>query len=316
MGSKFSQSNNEEMKIEPQNWGSYEYENSKKFNKFEGTTYSSSQNEQTQDNTDISVNQTRSENRTEIETEKNIPKLFPFKFEWKGLGTTVILTGSFLENWTIYKPMVKNLETETFETVEYLTKSKHYFKFIVDNKWVCSSKYQTIIDNTNNQNNFIDLTNYVPPEDLIKREEIKKGEIKIKHHRSKVIILDKNAIKKKDYNCKYPLINELNSSAPCIIEHYLPSFNINYISNQNNIKNITKKKYLKYNDKSTLTENTTYKKILVCPHEKLMHFCENITNIKNEKKRYIKACTTVRNKHKYLTVVYYKPIKSEKKNSL
>jgi len=314
MGSKFSKSSNHEMKIEPQYWSSNDYENSHACKKFDYETYSSSQNDQTKDNTEISSNQVKLIKKTEIETEKE--KLFPYKFEYKGLGSSVILTGSFLENWTKYEPMVKNSETEIFEKVEYLTKTKHYFKFIVDNKWVCSNQYQIITDNSNNQNNFIDLTNYVPPEDLIRREEIKKGEIKIKHHRSKVIILDKNAIKKKDYNCKYPLINELNSSAPCIIEHYLPSFNINYISNQNNIKNITKKKYLKYNDKSTLTENTTYKKILVCPHEKLMHFCENITNIKNEKKRYIKACTTVRNKHKYLTVVYYKPIKSEKKNSL
>ena len=38
-----------------------------------------------------------------------------------------------------------------------------------------------------------------------------------------------------------------------------------------------------------------------------MHFCQNINDLKNTKKRYVKGCSTIRNKHKYLTVIYYKP---------
>ena len=59
--------------------------------------------------------------------------------------------------------MIKNVETEIFEKIIYLPRAKHYFKFIVDNKWVCSNQYPTTMDNSNNQNNFIDLTNYTPP---------------------------------------------------------------------------------------------------------------------------------------------------------
>ena len=299
MGSKYSKSNNEEMKIEPQYWGTDTYKTQNKYNNYAWEAYSTSQ--QTQDNTESSMISTNNE------TKKNNTKeeLCPFKFEWKGLGTTVILAGSFLENWTKFEPMIKNAETEIFEKIIYLTKTKHYFKFIVDNKWVCSNQYPTTMDKSNNQNNFIDLTNYNPPKDLVKVNEYKKG--LIKHHRSKVIVIEKNDKKdKKDYNCKYPNIHELNTNAPSSITHYKYSFNIDYQSRQNTIENIGPKLNLKYSDKNTLTENNTYKKILTCPHEKLMHFCQNINDL-NSKKRYTRGCTTIRNKHKFLTIVYYKP---------
>ena len=244
MGSKFSRSDNEEVKIEPQFWGSNIYENSKKNNQYNCEILSTSQNTQTQDITDNSITQARPVNKTENQNEN---QKFPFKFEYKGLGSSVILTGSFLDDWKEYKPMVKNPDTDIFELVEYLTKTKHFFKFIVDNKWVCSNQYPTTNDNSNNQNNFVDLVNYTPPEDLIKREEIRKGEIKLKPHRSKVIILDKNKTKKNNYDCKYPLTHELNSTAPSVIEHYMPCFNLDYISNQDKIAYKGKKKYLLYN---------------------------------------------------------------------
>ena len=311
MGSKFSKSDNEEVKMEPQFWGAKLFENSKKDNQYDCEIFSTTQNTQTQDNTDNSIIQVKPENKTENQIEnENVPYIF----EYKGLGSSVILAGSFLDDWQEYKPLVKNPDTDTFELVEYLTKTKHYFKFIVDNKWICSNQYPTTNDNSNNQNNFVDLTNYNPPEDLIKREEIRKGEIKIKPHLSKVIILDKNKIKKNNYNCRYPLTHELNSTAPSIIEHYKSCFNMDYLSNQDKIIfKDKKKKYLDYKEKDCHTENNTYKKILPCPHEKLMHFCENIDNIKDISKRYTKVSSCIRNKHKYLTVIYYKPIKTEKK---
>ena len=310
MGSKFSRSDNEEVKIEPQFWGSNIYSNSKKNNQYDCEILSTTQNTQTQDITDNSITQAKPVIKTENQNED---QKFPYKFEYKGLGSSVILTGSFLDDWKEYKPMVKNPDTDIFELVEYLTKTKHFFKFIVDNKWVCSNQYPTTNDNSNNQNNFVDLVNYTPPEDLIKREEIRKGEIKLKPHRSKVIILDKNKTKKNNYDCKYPLTHELNSTAPSVIEHYMPCFNLDYISNQDKIAYKGKKKYLLYKEKNHLTENNTYKKILPCPHEKLMHFFENIDDIKDINKRYIKVSSSIRNKHKYLTVIYYKPRKTEKK---
>ena len=61
-----------------------------------------------------------------------------------------------------------------------------------------------------------------------------------------------------------------------------------------------------------MNENNTYKKILVFPHEKLMHLCPSLnelnSKIKNNKNDFIKISTTIRNKHKFLTTVYYRPI--------
>ena len=295
MGSKLSKTNDEEVKIEPQYWGTNTNKNEIKY---DSDTFSTSQ--QTQENTESTIISKNKEKKKSNEEQK----LFPFKFEWKGLGSSVILAGSFFENWTKFEPMIKNPETEIFEKIINLPRTKHYFKFIVDNKWVCSNQYPTTMDNSNNQNNFIDLTNYTPPKDLIRKEEYKKGEFK--PYRSKVIVLDKND--KNGYNNNYPLINELNTNAPYTVTHYKPTFNLDYQSRQNTIKKICKKYFLKYSEKNTLTENNTYKKILSCPHEKLLHFCQNINDLKiNDKKRYIRGCTTIRNKHKYLTVVYLKP---------
>ena len=41
-----------------------------------------------------------------------------------------------LEDWTKFEPMIKYPETEIFEKIISLPRTKHYFKFIVDNKWV------------------------------------------------------------------------------------------------------------------------------------------------------------------------------------
>ena len=298
MGSKYSKTNNEEVKIEPQYWGNDLYKNSIKYNNYVWDNYSTSQ--QTQENSELTHNM-----KATIKNNSIDEKLYPFKFEWKGLGTSVILTGSFLENWTKFIPMVKNNETEIFELTLKLPKAKHYFKFIVDNKWVCSNQYPTTMDKSNNQNNFIDLSNYVPPTNLMKIEKYKNGDLKPHNHRSKVLFLDKND--KHNYNCKYPLIHDLNSHPPHIVVHYDSCFNIDYQSNQENIS----RKWLKYNNKNILTENNTYKKILTFPHEKLMHFCQNMNDLENKNNSYIRGSSTIRNKHKFLTIVYYKP-KSKK----
>lgn len=261
MGSKSSKNNDEEVKIEPQYWGTNTIKNN---DKYDSNTFSTSQQTEKIESSIISKHIEKDNNEKE--------KLFPFKFEWKGLGSSVILAGSFLENWTKFEPMIKNPETEIFEKILNLSKKKHYFKFIVDNKWVCSNQYPTTMDTSNNQNNFIDLTNYNPPKDLIKIDECKKGDFKI--HRSKVIVIEKND--KNGYNNKYPLIHEMNTNAPYTVTHYKPVFDLDYQSRQNKIKKICKKNFLKYCEKNTLTENNTYKKILSCPHEKLLHFCQNI----------------------------------------
>ena len=302
MGTKSCKSKKNRIIIEPQFWGNNAYNKSNKYEKNSWDTYSSSQ--QTQDDTESTTIPAKTKAEKIEKTEKKQKEeLLPFKFEWKGLGSRVILAGEFLENWTKYEPMIKNPQTEVFEKIIKLPKTKHYFKFIVDNKWVCSNQYPTTMDNSNNQNNFIDLTNYTPPKELKQIEEFKKGILK--PHRSKVIVLDMKD--KTKYNCEFPDSHELNSDAPSTIIHYKQSFHLDYQSNQKIIKKISKKRNLNFKVKNALNENNTYKKILPCPHEKLMHFCQNINDLKNWKKNYLRGSTTIRNKHKYLTIVYYKP---------
>ena len=274
MGSKSSKTSNEkEVKLKPQVWGFNTYQKNNNYDE----SYSTSQNTQSETN-----------NTIKSSSKKTIEKKYPFKFEWKGNGKSVLLAGNFLDNWTNTEVLVKNNDTGAFELLLYLPKGKHQFKFIVDNKWICSNQYPTMADERGIINNFIDLTNYSPPENLIVKNSNKKNN---------------------EYSNRLPLNSELNLTAPNVIEHYRPIFNLDYQSNQGTI---IKKKYLKYKEKNLMNENNTYKKILVFPHEKLMHLCPNLNGLNskgnNDKHDFIKISTTIRNKHKFLTIVYYRPI--------
>ena len=166
MGSKSSKTeldNNKdkEIKLKPEFYGSNAYKNNTNYDE----SFSTSQNTQINQ----SEEQSTKNNKNEFSSKK-----YPFKFEYKGNGKSVLLAGSFLDNWANIKVMVKNSKNDTYERVVYLPKAKHQFKFIVDNKWVCSDQYPTMPDERGIINNFIDLTNYVPPENLLKDELIKK----------------------------------------------------------------------------------------------------------------------------------------------
>lgn len=300
MGSKSSKTeldNNKdkEIKLKPEFYGSNAYKNNTNYDE----SFSTSQNTQINQ----SEEQSTKNNKNEFSSKK-----YPFKFEYKGNGKSVLLAGSFLDNWANIKVMVKNSKNDTYERVVYLPKAKHQFKFIVDNKWVCSNQYPTMPDERGIINNFIDLTNYVPPENLLKDELIKK----LGRNEPEKMNKDNKEINNKnnDYtSTKMPRFNELNMIPPNIIQHYIPRFNLNYQSNQNRIG---RKKYLKYTERNLKTENNTYKKILVFPHEKLMHLCPSLNELnirgKSKKNNFIKISTTIRNKHKFLTTVYYRPI--------
>ena len=291
MGSQSSKNEQKEqpIKLSPEYWGPNSIKNNNKYNE----SFSTSQNTQNDENSIKTLS---------IKESKD--KKFPFKFEWKGNGKSVLLAGSFLDNWNNIKVMVKNNKTETFERIVYLPKTKHQFKFIVDNKWICSNQYPTMADERGNINNFIDLTNYIPPENLLKEDEKKKGELNLLNQSTTANNKNINYNKNNEYTTKMPSLGELNMIPPNIIKHYLPKFDINYQSNQ---KKIGKKNYLKYKEKNLMDENNTYTKILVFPHEKLMHLCPNINYLNPKENNYMKICTTTRNKHKFLTTVYYRP---------
>ena len=321
MGSKFSQTNKEEKSPEKN------YNDDKKYNL---EPYDTSISQKTNEYTDKSAITTT----TEFVDNEN--GSLPFKFEWKGEGKEVLLTGDF-NDWKGKIIMKKNDITGFYETVLPLERKKYNFKFVIDGNWVCSSQYPTNYDEHQNLNNFITLYNYSPPKELyIETESDSKNDRNINSNENKnnidnynnhvnkknQVIFKKEDSKKKPYNCKFPLINELNTIAPTIMSHYKPIFNLNYPSkqvalnkyielmtnNKGKIDNNEKKeKNLVYKEKNFNNENNTYKKIMTCPHEKLMHFCTNLEDLKNINNNFLKVCTTIRTKHKFLTMIYYKP---------
>ena len=321
MGSKFSQTNKEEKSLEKN------YNDDKKYNL---EPYDTSISQKTNEYTD------KSPITTTTEFVDNENGSLPFKFEWKGEGKEVLLTGDF-NDWKGKIIMKKNDITGFYETVLPLERKKYNFKFVIDGNWVCSSQYPTNYDEHQNLNNFITLYNYSPPKELyIETENDSKNDRSINSNENKnnidnynnhvnkknQVIFKKEDSKKKPYNCKFPLINELNTIAPTIMSHYKPIFNLNYPSkqvllnkyielmtnNKGKIDNNEKKeKNLVYKEKNFNNENNTYKKIMTCPHEKLMHFCTNLEDLKNINNNFIKVCTTIRTKHKFLTMIYYKP---------
>ena len=294
MGSKYSQNNKDEIKPK------------KIFNivkDYSIETEELSLSNQTKENTDnssITMN-------SEIYDNRN--KYIYYKFEWIGEGKNVLLSGDFSDNWKTKIYMKKNEETGIFEVILPLERKKFNFKFIIDGDWVCSKQYQTTYDNHNNLNNFIDLTNF--NKNSIKKEKNQNNINSItcnnQETNNSFSTYKKEEMKKRYYDCKYPLNNELNIVAPIIMTHYIYSFNIDYQSNQDFISVNPSKDFLQYKEKNFNTENNTYKKIMIWPHIKLLHSCSNLEDIKNKEKNYFRICVTNRNKHKFLTIVYYKP---------
>jgi hypothetical protein len=229
----------------------------------------------------------------------------PYTFEWKEGGNNVQFCSSFLEDWKRKEPMKFNKDTNSFEVTLNVPKGKHQFKFIVNGIWVCSKNYKINNDNNNNINNEI--------------------EINIENNTTKNInntIKDAKKIKKKqqkgnkDYNCVYPNKSSINPDAPNIPMFFNTSINLNYNSNQLNLNLDSKlpeqkdsdgseenKLSLKFDQTKTILENDTFKSITTIPHEKLLHIFTHF--YKND--NYIRSAVTQRNKHKFLTLVYFSP---------
>ena len=208
----------------------------------------------------------------------------PFKFEWKEGGNKVKITGSFLSNWTMIIDMVKNPKTNFHEFNINLPCQKHQFKFIIDGIWKCSNDYNKINDGHNNINNEIDLSK-------IQNEENKKNNED-----------NKNNIK--EYNCYVPKKNDMNSDAPNIPLHYANPYNIDNNTHQSIIGN---KKFFEWQEKNLLSENNSYKNILIYPHVNLNHTC--LCCDENFQFNYLRTATSQRFKNKCLTVIFYSPKK-------
>lgn len=236
--------------------------------------------------------QGQSETRENTKVTQINEQKIPFKFEWKDGGIEVKITGSFLDNWTRQEYMKKNASTGIHEIIIDLPRAIHQFKFIVDKQWLCSQYYKIIYDQNNNANNIIDLTNYTIENNNtnIKKKKKKSGKEHI------------------EYSCNFPNSSEINVEAPSLPMYYRPFFNLNFQSKQEFLKNNFKKR-LFLNKSKTILENDTFKTIITISHDKLSHICFNCEKNNNKDEKYIRTSITQRNKHKFLTLVYYTPKK-------
>lgn len=264
-------------------------------------------------------NSTQTQSLHQSETTENTKvhesnDLIPFKFEWKESGTDVKISGSFLDNWDRKEPLKFNSETKSYEITLKIPRGLNQFKFIVDDKWVCSKYYKIIKDKSNNDNNEID-TNAI-------------NESTMNSSMNNNNILDIKKKKKKvgkgnnDYNCLIPTKSAVNAEAPIIPLYFRSYINIDFNSNQldkakfndklidlseEKAKDTTKEneEMLILNKTKDLLETNTFKSIMTIPHEKLSHlflYCDSDN-------KYIRNAMTQRNKHKFLTVVYFSPKK-------
>ena len=241
------------------------------------------------------------ENTNENININNSSKTIPYIFRWKGNAQKVYITGDFLDNWKNFAEMTKNPKTGEFEYIIYLSKTVHQFKFIVDGNWVFSQDYEIIKDNSNNINNILDITNSNIISDLNNTKTTKDDNNQTQHSTNS----DK---KKKMFGCVYPNSNELNLGAPPLPHHYSKLFDMDYQLDKN--KNKISDQWLKFQLVNNDSENSSYKTIVVFPHEKLLHLCFNKNDCYDYK--YMRTSATCRIQHKFLTIIYYRPKKGKK----
>lgn len=219
----------------------------------------------------------------------------PFKFIWNKGGKNVKISGTFLDNWKNEIELEKNNNTGSFEKVINLTPTKHEFKFIVDNIWLCSEQYE-ILNDKNNYNNIIDLTNYSQ-----KEKNFQEINDKLKKNKRKC---------SKEFGCNYLLRSDFDREVPNLPNYFKKSFDLNKRKKQKILKK-NFKLFLNFNLSKNILENNDYKTITTISHEKLSHVCfqpETDYNNENDNK-YIKSSITQRINHKFLTFIYYTPKK-------
>ena len=222
---------------------------------------------------------------------------FAYKFIWSQGGKNVKLAGTFLDNWQKEIELQKNIKSGLFEVIINLTKSKHEFKFIVDNKWICSQSYK-IIKNKNNFNNMIDLTNYSP-----NVQDFQNINEQINKRKRKLSI---------EYGCIYIKKSDFEREIPSIPIFFVKRFNFN---KRPEMKCLRKKvqSFLDLNINRNILENNEFKSILTISHDKLCHICIEAEKNYKINETYIKIAITQRTKNKYLTLIYYTSKKANDK---
>ena len=221
---------------------------------------------------------------TEKKDNKNSEEIL-YTFVWDEGGTNVKITGSFVD-WSKTFDMIYYPGEKTFKYSHSLTKGKHSYKFIIDGIWKYSQKQPIIKDNSNNINNFVDLTNFIIP--LRNRQEKKQLKMKIKINNKK---------KNKGYDIQFPKKDDLNIEAPVSKEDYLETFIINSHTNQNFIG---RSQNLKYETRESFTEEKSYIKLMFSPHIIINHSLKCIS-----KSNLLGTGMSFRFRDKNCTLIYY-----------
>ena len=267
--------------------------NNKKINSLEeNSEYEFKTIEWDQNSTDKSSSRYETKETTKSKLTDIDDNKIPFKFEWKEGGKEVKLAGEFLDNWNKHEKMKKNNNTGIFEITLNLSKGVHQFKFIVDKHWLCSRYYNINYDNMQYANNIIDLSNST----IENNQYIKKSK--------------KDSKETLEYGCNYPISSESNYEASNMPIYFGPQFNINCQSNQDYLE-IIFKKCLFLNQSKNILENDSFKSITTYSHDKVLHLCINNEDNYNDNNNisFIRSSITQRNKHKFITLIYYSPKK-------
>ena len=229
-------------------------------------------------------------NTTKENYDNNNTSEILYTFIWDEGGKNVKVTGSFV-NWSTSFDMKYYPEEKVFKYSHLLTKEKHSYKFIVDGIWKCNQKQPMIKDNSNNTNNYIDLSNYILPKKVEKEKTTKKKPKKKK---------EKKIIKKKleeGYDIKFPSKDDLNIEAPVVKEDYLETFLIDSHTNQNFIG---RSLYLNFKTNEPFTEEKSYKELLLAPHISINHSLKSVNKLD-----LLETGMNFRFRDKNCTLIYY-----------
>jgi len=229
-------------------------------------------------------------NTTKENYDNNNTSEILYTFIWDEGGKNVKVTGSFV-NWSTSFDMKYYPEEKVFKYSHLLTKEKHSYKFIVDGIWKCNQKQPMIKDNSNNTNNYIDLSNYILPKKVEKEKTTKKKPKKKK---------EKKIFKKKleeGYDIKFPSKDDLNIEAPVVKEDYLETFLIDSHTNQNFIG---RSLYLNFKTNEPFTEEKSYKELLLAPHISINHSLKSVNKLD-----LLETGMNFRFRDKNCTLVYY-----------
>ena len=213
-----------------------------------------------------------------------------YTFIWKEGGNTVKLVGSF-NNWKEQLVMDRDPIDKNFKYKLKLKKDKYEYKFVVDNTWKYSKQQKMKSDGKGNTNNYIDLSDYKLSKKNIRKTKKKKKKIKKEKKE------EPEKAKEDSFGLIYPKNEELNTEAPNAQELYLNSFYINDATNQ---KNVGEKKFYKYVNRESYTEEKSYRNLLYSPHVNLNH-----TLTLCGQKQILQTGLTYRFRNKDCTMVYY-----------